>query len=116
MNNSSLLTADRATHLKIVLVSLICATVIAGMAIASRMRATGRSIGGTRSGAYLHTATKPASATRASAITAANTRQPARCRRTDRSFCAISIIAAVGSAFGGINDGIGAGAVAGGLT
>ena len=37
MNNSSLLTADRATHLKIVLVSLICATVIAGMAIASRM-------------------------------------------------------------------------------
>jgi hypothetical protein len=37
MNNSSLLTADRTTHLKIVLVSLICATVIAGMAIASRM-------------------------------------------------------------------------------
>jgi flagellar basal body-associated protein FliL len=37
MSNSSLLTADRATHLKIVLVSLICATVIAGMAIASRM-------------------------------------------------------------------------------
>jgi hypothetical protein len=37
MNNSSLLTADRTTHLKIVLVSLICATVIAGIGIASRL-------------------------------------------------------------------------------
>ena len=37
MNNSSLLTADRTTHLKIVLVSLICATVIAGIGIASRI-------------------------------------------------------------------------------
>ncbi len=37
MNNSSLLTADRTTHLKIVLVSLICATIIAAMGIASRM-------------------------------------------------------------------------------
>jgi hypothetical protein len=37
MNNSSLLTADRTTHLKIVLVSLICATVIAGIGIANRM-------------------------------------------------------------------------------
>jgi hypothetical protein len=37
MNNSSLLTADRTTHLKIVLVSLICATVIAAIGIANRM-------------------------------------------------------------------------------
>jgi hypothetical protein len=37
MNNSSLLTADRTTHLKIVLLSLICATVIAGIGIASRL-------------------------------------------------------------------------------
>jgi hypothetical protein len=37
MNNSSLLTADRMTHLKIVLVSLICATLIAGIGIFSRV-------------------------------------------------------------------------------
>ncbi|HEY2185450.1 MAG TPA: hypothetical protein VGH39_10695 [Xanthobacteraceae bacterium] len=37
MKNSSILTADRTTHLKIVLVSLICATVIAGIGIASRL-------------------------------------------------------------------------------
>jgi hypothetical protein len=37
MNNSSLLTADRMTHLKIVVVSLVCATLIAGIGIASRM-------------------------------------------------------------------------------
>ena len=37
MNNSSLLTADRATHLKIVVLSLICATLVAGVGIASRL-------------------------------------------------------------------------------
>jgi hypothetical protein len=37
MNNSSLLTADRMTHLKIVVVSLVCATLIAGIGIASRV-------------------------------------------------------------------------------
>jgi hypothetical protein len=37
MNNSSLLTADRTTHLKIVVVSLVCATLIAGIGIASRV-------------------------------------------------------------------------------
>ena len=30
MNNSSMLTADRMTHLKIVVVSLVCATIVAG--------------------------------------------------------------------------------------
>jgi ABC-type proline/glycine betaine transport system permease subunit len=37
MNNSSLLTADRMTHLKIVVVSLVFATLIAGIGIASRV-------------------------------------------------------------------------------
>jgi hypothetical protein len=37
MNNSSLLTADRATHLKIVVLSLVCATLVATAAIASRL-------------------------------------------------------------------------------
>jgi Na+-transporting NADH:ubiquinone oxidoreductase subunit NqrC len=37
MNNSSLLTADRMTHLKIVVVSLVCATLVAGVGVASRM-------------------------------------------------------------------------------
>jgi ABC-type proline/glycine betaine transport system permease subunit len=37
MNNSSMFTADRMTHLKIVVVSLICATVVAGIGIAARV-------------------------------------------------------------------------------
>jgi ABC-type proline/glycine betaine transport system permease subunit len=37
MNNSSLLTADRMTHIKIVVVSLVFATLIAGIGIASRV-------------------------------------------------------------------------------
>jgi hypothetical protein len=36
MNNSSLLTADRMTHLKIVVVSLVCATLVAGIGVAAR--------------------------------------------------------------------------------
>jgi ABC-type proline/glycine betaine transport system permease subunit len=37
MNNSSMLTADRMTHLKIVVLSLICATLVAGVGIAARV-------------------------------------------------------------------------------
>jgi hypothetical protein len=37
MNNSSLLTADPMTHLKIVVVSLLCATLVAGVGLAGRM-------------------------------------------------------------------------------
>ena len=37
MNNTSMFTADRMTHLKIVVVSLICATVVAGIGIAARV-------------------------------------------------------------------------------
>jgi hypothetical protein len=37
MNNTSMLTADRSTHLKIVVVSMICATLVAGIGIAARV-------------------------------------------------------------------------------
>jgi hypothetical protein len=37
MNNTSMFTADRMTHLKIVVVGLICATLVAGIGIAARV-------------------------------------------------------------------------------
>ena len=37
MNNSSMFTADRGTHLKIVVVSLVCATIVAGIGVAARV-------------------------------------------------------------------------------
>jgi hypothetical protein len=41
MNNSSMFTADRATHVKIVIVSLVCATLVAGVGIAARVTSLG---------------------------------------------------------------------------
>jgi hypothetical protein len=41
MNNVSLLTADRITHLKIVVVALAFATMVAGVGIAARVTDTG---------------------------------------------------------------------------
>jgi hypothetical protein len=40
MNNSSLFTADRTTHLKIVVLALACATLVAGIGVASRITDT----------------------------------------------------------------------------
>jgi hypothetical protein len=37
MNNFSLLTADRATHLKVVAVALVCAMMVAGIGLAARV-------------------------------------------------------------------------------
>jgi ABC-type proline/glycine betaine transport system permease subunit len=37
MNNFSLFTADRMTHLKIVVVALVCATLVAGVGVAARI-------------------------------------------------------------------------------
>jgi hypothetical protein len=37
MNNSSMFTADRMTHLKVVVVALVCATLVAGVGIAARV-------------------------------------------------------------------------------
>ena len=45
MNNSSLFTADRMTHLKVVVVAMVCATLVAGVGVAARVTdstATGR--------------------------------------------------------------------------
>jgi len=41
MNNSSMFTADRGTHLKIVVVSLVCATLVAGVGVAARVADSG---------------------------------------------------------------------------
>jgi ABC-type proline/glycine betaine transport system permease subunit len=40
MNNSSIFTADPATHLKIVVVSSLCATIVAGIGIAAQVTDT----------------------------------------------------------------------------
>jgi ABC-type proline/glycine betaine transport system permease subunit len=45
MNNSSMFTADRTTHLKIVVMSLVCATLVAGIGIAARITDSGGSNG-----------------------------------------------------------------------
>ena len=37
MNNFSMFTADRMTHLKIVVMALVCATLVAGIGIAARV-------------------------------------------------------------------------------
>ena len=41
MNNTSMLTADCMTHLKIVGVSLVCATLVAAVGVTSRMADAG---------------------------------------------------------------------------
>jgi ABC-type proline/glycine betaine transport system permease subunit len=41
MNNTSMFTADRMTHLKIVVVSLVCATVVAGIGVTARLTDAG---------------------------------------------------------------------------
>jgi len=46
MNNSSLFTADRMTHLKIVVMALVCATLVAGVGIAARVTAGTTGING----------------------------------------------------------------------
>jgi hypothetical protein len=37
MNNFSLFTADRTTHLKIVVVAITCATLVAGLGVSARV-------------------------------------------------------------------------------
>jgi ABC-type proline/glycine betaine transport system permease subunit len=41
MNNTSMFTADRMTHLKIVVVSLICATLVAAVGVTARVTDAG---------------------------------------------------------------------------
>lgn len=42
MNNSSMFTAAHATHLKIVVVSVVCATIVAGIGLGARVRVPDR--------------------------------------------------------------------------
>ena len=37
MNNFSMLSADRMTHLKVVAMALVCATLVAGIGVAARV-------------------------------------------------------------------------------
>ncbi len=41
MNNTSMFTADRMTHLKIVVVALVCATLVAAIGVTARMADAG---------------------------------------------------------------------------
>jgi hypothetical protein len=61
MNNTSLLTADRMTHLKIVVVSLVCATLVAGVGVAARVT-DGATMGNGRLEATVIKAGKPVTA------------------------------------------------------
>jgi hypothetical protein len=61
MNNSSLLTADRMTHMKIVAMALVCATLVAGVGIAARVTDGSTGIGG-RHEATVIKASKPVTA------------------------------------------------------
>ena len=67
MNNSSLLTADRMTHLKIVVVALACATLVAGIGVAARV--TDAVTGNGRMEATVMKVTKPVTASTGDART-----------------------------------------------
>ncbi|MBX9776615.1 MAG: hypothetical protein K2Y71_19735 [Xanthobacteraceae bacterium] len=68
MNNSSMFTADRMTHLKIVVVALVCATMVAGIGVAARITDGTTTAGGLQ--ATVIKATVP--------VTAANDGNPVR--------------------------------------
>ena len=44
-NNFSMFTADRMTHLKVVAVALVCATLVAGLGVAARVTDSGAADG-----------------------------------------------------------------------
>jgi hypothetical protein len=60
--NSSLLTADRMTHLKIVVVSLMLATLVAGIGIAARVADATSGIARLEAAAPVVKASKPVTA------------------------------------------------------
>ena len=60
MNNFSMFTADRMTHLKVVAMALVCATLVAGLGVAARV--TDASQGDGRQGATVIKAGKPVTA------------------------------------------------------
>jgi hypothetical protein len=66
MNNSSLLAADRATHVKIVVLSLIFATLVAGVGIAARVSDGKFGLGRYEAAVPVIKAAKPVTASKAS--------------------------------------------------
>jgi ABC-type proline/glycine betaine transport system permease subunit len=68
MNNSSMFTADRMTHLKIVVMSLICATMVALVGIAARMNDGATTAGGLQATVIKVTAPVTAATTDGNAV------------------------------------------------
>jgi hypothetical protein len=60
MNNSSIFTADRTTHLKIVVVSLIASIIVVAVSVSAR---PGSQLGATQANAQIIKATRPVMAT-----------------------------------------------------
>jgi hypothetical protein len=61
MSNFSMFSADRMTHLKVVAVALVCATLVAGIGVAARVSDNSPAIDG-RSEATVVKASKPMTA------------------------------------------------------
>jgi hypothetical protein len=61
VNNFSMFTADRMTHLKVVAVALVCATLVAGIGVAARVT-DGAAVGDGRMEATVIKAGKPVTA------------------------------------------------------
>jgi ABC-type proline/glycine betaine transport system permease subunit len=68
MNNSSMFTADRTTHLKIVVLSLVCATLIAVIGIAARVTDGATTSGGLQATVIKATAPVTAATTDANTV------------------------------------------------
>jgi hypothetical protein len=62
MNNSSIVTADRVTHLKIVVVGLVLAILVAGVGVASRITDTAWNVANGRYEATVVKASMPMTA------------------------------------------------------
>jgi ABC-type proline/glycine betaine transport system permease subunit len=68
MNNSSMFTADRMTHLKIVVLSLVCATLVAVVGIAARVTDGTTTPGGLQATVIKATAPVTAATTEANTV------------------------------------------------
>jgi ABC-type proline/glycine betaine transport system permease subunit len=68
MNNSSMFTADRMTHLKIVVMAVVCATLVAGIGIAARVTDGTMTSGGLQATVIKATAPVTAATTDANAV------------------------------------------------
>ncbi len=69
MNNSSMITADRVTHLKVVVVGLVLATLVAGVSVASHITDTAWDAANGRYEATVVKAAKPMTASNSGTTT-----------------------------------------------